>query len=342
MTESEESKSEAADALRESERAISEANRRLFELAGQQRAARRRRSPRLGARRSRASLDERRSASRRCSPSCSISSTCRAQPEPLRLRARTARTRTRSRAQMHYLSYISRAARRADRSAAPRSRPSWTQLAAEAEAKSAGARAACRPTRRSRREQLEQRAARARSGAGAGVGRDRAGSARRSGTCKRDEERLAQLVERLARELGARAARRARGACATSSCRSRCAAGAGRSQELKGRLQLAGDRGTRQPLRQSTGRTAGCRGRACSSAASRARRSERSPAGRVVYADWLRGFGNLLILDHGEGYMSLYGNNESLLKQVGDTVKAGDPIAAVGSERRQPGNGFIL
>jgi len=54
-------------------------------------------------------------------------------------------------------------------------------------------------------------------------------------------------------------------------------------------------------------------------------------AGRVVFADWLRGFGNLLILDHGKGYMSLYGNNETLYKQVGDVLRGGDTIAAVGN-----------
>jgi len=40
--------------------------------------------------------------------------------------------------------------------------------------------------------------------------------------------------------------------------------------------------------------------------------------GRVVFADWLRGFGNLLIIDHGKSYLTIYGNNESVLKQVGD------------------------
>jgi septal ring factor EnvC (AmiA/AmiB activator) len=54
-------------------------------------------------------------------------------------------------------------------------------------------------------------------------------------------------------------------------------------------------------------------------------------AGRVVFADWMRGFGNLLIVDHGETYLSVYGNNEALLKQPGDAVAAGDPIATVGS-----------
>lgn len=54
-------------------------------------------------------------------------------------------------------------------------------------------------------------------------------------------------------------------------------------------------------------------------------------AGRVVFADWLRGFGNLLIIDHGQNYMSLYANNETLYKQVGDTLRGGDMVASVGN-----------
>lgn len=53
--------------------------------------------------------------------------------------------------------------------------------------------------------------------------------------------------------------------------------------------------------------------------------------GRVVYADWLRGYGNLLIIDHGGGYLSLYGHNETVDKQVGDRVSAGEVVASVGS-----------
>jgi len=52
--------------------------------------------------------------------------------------------------------------------------------------------------------------------------------------------------------------------------------------------------------------------------------------GRVVFADWLRGFGQMVILDHGDGYMSLYGHNESLLREPGEWVNAGDPVATVG------------
>ncbi|MCX7627925.1 MAG: peptidoglycan DD-metalloendopeptidase family protein [Methylophilaceae bacterium] len=64
--------------------------------------------------------------------------------------------------------------------------------------------------------------------------------------------------------------------------------------------------------------------------------------GQVVFADWLRGFGNLMILDHGGGYMSLYGNNQALLKRVGDLVKAGDVIAAVGNTGGIPESGLYF
>lgn len=57
--------------------------------------------------------------------------------------------------------------------------------------------------------------------------------------------------------------------------------------------------------------------------------------GRVVFADWLRGAGLLVILDHGNGYLSLYGHNQSLLKAAGDIVKAGEAISTVGNSGGQ-------
>jgi septal ring factor EnvC (AmiA/AmiB activator) len=57
--------------------------------------------------------------------------------------------------------------------------------------------------------------------------------------------------------------------------------------------------------------------------------------GRVVFADWLRGAGLLVILDHGNGYLSLYGHNQSLLKDAGDVVKAGEAISTVGNSGGQ-------
>lgn len=54
-------------------------------------------------------------------------------------------------------------------------------------------------------------------------------------------------------------------------------------------------------------------------------------AGTVVYAEWMSGYGLILIIDHGDGHMSLYAHNETLLRQAGDAVAAGDPVATVGS-----------
>jgi septal ring factor EnvC (AmiA/AmiB activator) len=57
--------------------------------------------------------------------------------------------------------------------------------------------------------------------------------------------------------------------------------------------------------------------------------------GKVLYADWLRGFGLVTVLDHGQGYMSLYGHNQALLKDAGETVEAGETIALVGQSGGQ-------
>ena len=65
-------------------------------------------------------------------------------------------------------------------------------------------------------------------------------------------------------------------------------------------------------------------------------------SGRVVFADWMRGFGNLLIVDHGSSYLSIYGNNDALLKQVGDNVKGGDTVASVGNSGGNPESGLYF
>ena len=65
-------------------------------------------------------------------------------------------------------------------------------------------------------------------------------------------------------------------------------------------------------------------------------------AGRVVFADWMRGFGNLMIVDHGGSYLSIYGNNEALLKQVGDSLRGGETIASVGNSGGNPESGLYF
>jgi septal ring factor EnvC (AmiA/AmiB activator) len=64
--------------------------------------------------------------------------------------------------------------------------------------------------------------------------------------------------------------------------------------------------------------------------------------GRVAYADWLRGYGLLMIIDHGDGYMSLYGHNQSLFKETGDWVEAGEEIASIGNSGGQQHSGLYF
>ena len=64
--------------------------------------------------------------------------------------------------------------------------------------------------------------------------------------------------------------------------------------------------------------------------------------GRVVFSDWLRGFGLLMIISHGEGYMSLYGHNQALFRETGDWISAGEVIAAVGDSGGQNKTGLYF
>lgn len=64
--------------------------------------------------------------------------------------------------------------------------------------------------------------------------------------------------------------------------------------------------------------------------------------GRVVFAEWMRGFGNLLIVDHGDSYLTIYGNNDSLLKHVGQAVKGGETVATAGNSGGNPDSGLYF
>jgi septal ring factor EnvC (AmiA/AmiB activator) len=64
--------------------------------------------------------------------------------------------------------------------------------------------------------------------------------------------------------------------------------------------------------------------------------------GRIAFADWLRGMGNLVIIDHGNSYLSLYGHNESLFKNAGEWVEAGEVIASIGSSGGQKKAGLYF
>jgi septal ring factor EnvC (AmiA/AmiB activator) len=153
---------------------------------------------------------------------------------------------------------------------------------------------------------------------------------------KRDEKRLSQLVERLSRIIPKTVPKKRSKAAKSSEPVGRNeelptnAFDGGNFAALKGKLNLPirGDIANRfGDSREDTG--VSWKGLFIKSSEGSEVKSIAS--GRVVFADWLRGFGNLLIVDHGDGYMSLYGNNQSLLKRVGETVSGGDTIAAVGN-----------
>jgi septal ring factor EnvC (AmiA/AmiB activator) len=64
--------------------------------------------------------------------------------------------------------------------------------------------------------------------------------------------------------------------------------------------------------------------------------------GQVLYADWLKGFGWVIVVDHGKGFMSLYGHSQALLKNVGDKVQAGEQIALIGQSGGQTDPGLYF
>lgn len=172
------------------------------------------------------------------------------------------------------------------------------------------------------------------------------GQQREIATLERNERRLAEVVERIARQLREKAEKdrqkAARDAQKRDAVRSakipEATENAGVSSFGGGKLGL--------PVRgEIVGRFGAPRaeggpswkGIFIRSAVGQEVRA--AAAGRVVFADWMRGFGNLLILDHGQGYLSIYGNNESLLKQPGQAVRAGESVATVGATGgvEQPG-----
>ncbi|SCY78386.1 Septal ring factor EnvC, activator of murein hydrolases AmiA and AmiB [Nitrosospira sp. Nl5] len=154
---------------------------------------------------------------------------------------------------------------------------------------------------------------------------------------KRDEERLARLVEKIAKQLASK--NRAK---SLSNSRLPDASTDGNPfSALKGRLSLP----VRGELANRFGSPRADGGIIWKGLFIRSVSGEEVKAiagGRVVFADWLRGFGNLMIVDHGSSYMSLYGNNETNHKQAGDAVRGGDTIATVGNSGGNPESGLYF
>lgn len=161
-------------------------------------------------------------------------------------------------------------------------------------------------------------------------------------TLVRDEKRLTRLIERLARLAVPKPQQASKPGQKVNRVADASLAGLD-FDRLKGKLALpvAGE------ILHRYGQSRDGGGPAWKGLFIRARQGQEVRAvgsGQVAFADWLRGFGNLLIVDHGDGFLSLYSNNESLYKQPGDPIRAGDVVAAVGATGGQdePGLYFEL
>lgn len=319
----EETKTEASDALRESEQAISEANRELRQLTRQSRE-------------SNAKLGELRKTSQ------DTGNALRAQQDLLGRMLRQQYLQGQSDAlrlvlsredpnemtrQLHYLAHIARArARLVDglRSNLREIDRLKTEIAEEA---AAIARIAAEQTAQKKRLEQEKRA---RAGVLSRVSRDIRSQQREMRAMQANENRLTRLVDQLAKLVVRKPAAinnrpRPRTEALPSSRNDNSPFAA-----LRGKLALPvrGELGSRFGSPRSDG---GVTWKGLFIAARSGDDVRAVADGRVVYADWLRGFGNLLIVDHGDSYMTLYANAEALLKQVGDVIRGGEAVATVGN-----------
>lgn len=330
MDRTSESKSEAADALRESERAISDSNRKLAGLAEQQRAADKK-------------LNELQEQERQLSGSMAEQQALLGrllyrqyldgEQESLKLLLGSQDPSQLSR-DLQYYRYIARsratwlAALREDFTALDRVSTETRGQRAELKA--------LRTEQAAQKKALEKEQ-RARQRVLGSISQQLRQQRREINRLQRDENRLAQLVDKLTKML----ARPKSGSLFRNDNLPDNRFDGNPFDQLKGKLALPvkGEVTNRfgAPRPDSTVLWKGLFLRTSSGQAVKA-----IAAGRVVFADWLRGFGNLLIIDHGKGYMSLYGNNETLYKQVGDLLHGGDTVAAVGNSGGNEDSGLYF
>ncbi len=363
------SHSEATDALRDSEAAISTANRRLRELADQRRQIERQI----------AALQERSrsTAARQSQEERQLGQLLRAQyarsQQPPWQRWVEGTLPHQPDREAAYLGYAARASALAVGQLAER-REELAQLEVASRDKQLELAAIAGAEEDSRRQLLKQQAARRQT-------LDRLarqiGSQRQSiATLERDEKRLGSLIDELAKvlaeqqrreeqarerqrrnalaaaEAGARSARETRPPAAARPDPGKTVtpadieppADAGFAQ-LRGKLVLPVQGEVTARFGAARRTEAGVNAPTWKGIFIRAREGaevQAVAAGRVVFADWLRGFGNLLIVDHGEGFLSVYGNNETLLATAGERVEAGAVIASVGNTGGQPESGLYF
>ena len=324
----EENRSDASDALRASEHGVSEANRVLHNIGLQQRAVRAD-LIRVGER-SRA-LEAGIAAQQSRLGQLLTMRYASGQQDYLRLLL-SGRDPNQTARDLRYYSYISRA--QADFIRALRNNlAGLAQLAREARGKSTELAELEAQQREGRKELLAQQAERRK--VLARLATQIRSQRREIKSLQRDEARLSRLVEELGKVISPSAGGRRNDKLPESG------RDAGAFAALKGKLRLP----TRGELINRFGTPRSDSGLSWKGLFIRSVSGQEVravAAGRVVFAEWMRGFGNLMIIDHGQSYLTIYGNNEALLKQVGDSVRTGDAVATVGNSGGNPDSGLYF
>jgi septal ring factor EnvC (AmiA/AmiB activator) len=333
LAEAEKSSGEAADQLKESSRAVSEAQRGLFELAERRRVLEEElRALAERDRETRAGIAEHEAlAGKLLRLQYQQGATDRLR---LTLEGRDPATVARH---LAYYGYIQRA--RADLIAELRAK--GEELAAlERDARARRDELVENESEQARQARVLEKERAARAAVAAKLAGEIAKGRREIGRLKKDEARLAKLVEEIARALAARPAPATpRGKPVEEVADASLSRKPFRTLKGKLKLPVRGELMNRYgAAREESG--AQWKGLFIRSATGEIVRAVAD--GRVVYADWLRGFGNLLILDHGSGFMSLYAYNEGLIRQVGESVRSGEPIAHVGATGGRADSGLYF
>jgi septal ring factor EnvC (AmiA/AmiB activator) len=328
LTGAEENRSEASDALRASERGVSEANRALHNIGLQQRALR-------------ADLIRVGKQSRALETGIAAQQTqlgqllamryASGQQDYLRLLL-SGRDPNQTARDLHYYSYVSRA--QADLIHALRNNlAGLAHLAREVRDKGAELAELESQQREGRKELLAQQAERRR--VLAGLATQIRSQRREIKSLQRDETRLSRLVEKLGKMISPDAGGRRNDKLPEPD------RDAGTFAALKGKLRLPA-RGELINRFGSPRSDSGLSWKGLFIRSPSGQEVRAVAAGRVVFAEWIRGFGNLMIVDHGESYLTIYGNNEALLKLVGDSVRTGDAVATVGNSGGNPDSGLYF
>lgn len=313
-------KTDATDALKQSEQAISTANRRLRELAQQQES--------VGATLSQVQREGRDTQGKIGNQQALLGQLLshyylQGLSDPLIILLNQQDPNQLAR-QLHYYTYLSRA--RAELIENLRTNLAHSRKLAQLYQEKSAELEQVKSEQARQKVQLEKDKS-ARKTVLARINQQITGQRHEIGRLLRDEKRLTQLIERLSKLAQPK---KKKSAPVYSRSQPAPEPTGGALHQLKGRLQfpVRGELAHRfGSQREDSGAT--WKGLFIKSAAGQDVKCIAN--GRVVFADWLRGFGNIVIVDHGDDYMSLYGNNETLYKQAGETVRAGDAVAATGN-----------